>query len=63
MEQRKPIPSSGNERPLPPVGENVIVTTPNYRCLAFRDDKGVWRSAIGKQTIEGVTAWEPVDSN
>jgi len=42
---------------LPRPGRYVFVITASYRCMGYLDDKGAWRSAYGRQVIEGVKAW------
>jgi hypothetical protein len=42
---------------LPRPGTYVFVITASYRCMGYIDDKGAWRSAYGRQVIEGVKAW------
>jgi len=42
------------EQPLPRVGEQVVVQCEGYRCLAYRDKDGKWRSAQGGQEIPKV---------
>jgi len=33
------------QQPLPPAGQRVVVQCEGYRCLAYRDREGKWRSA------------------
>ncbi len=39
---------------LPPVGEVVLVQCENFRCLAFRDKYGKWRSPYSKMELNHV---------
>jgi hypothetical protein len=39
---------------LPPVDEMVLVQCEHFRCLAFRDKHGKWRSPFGKMELNGV---------
>jgi len=39
---------------LPPVGEVVLVQCENFRCLAFRDKYGKWRSPFSKMELNGM---------
>ncbi len=42
------------DRPLPRVGEQVVVQCEGYRCLAYRDKDGKWRNAQSGQEIPKV---------
>ena len=43
-----------SERPLPRIGEQVVVQCEGYRCLAYRDKEGKWRSAQGGEELPNV---------
>jgi hypothetical protein len=38
----------------PPVDEVVLVQCEKFRCLAFRDKHGKWRSPFSKMELNGV---------
>jgi GH24 family phage-related lysozyme (muramidase) len=40
--------------PLPRIGEQVVVQCEGYRCLAYRDKEGKWRSALGGELLPNV---------
>jgi len=39
---------------LPPADEMVLVQCEHFRCLAFRDKHGKWRSPFSKMELNGV---------
>jgi hypothetical protein len=39
---------------LPAPGERAIVRCPGFRCLAYRDGKGKWRSTHGGRELPEV---------
>jgi len=41
--------------------EQVMVVTDTFRCLGYRDNKGVWRHQIEGMEIENVRGWYPSD--
>lgn len=45
---REPI----SQSQLPPVGEPVWVECGTYRTLAYRDEKGVWRTVAKREPVE-----------
>lgn len=42
---------------LPTVGARVIVVTDKFRCLGYRDEKGIWHYDKDSREIEGVIGW------
>jgi hypothetical protein len=52
-----------DENDLPPVGELVLVQCDHYRCLAFRDKHGKWRSPFSKMELSGVVSVIKADCN
>jgi hypothetical protein len=48
---------------LPPVDEVVLVQCESFRCLAFRDKHGKWRSPFSKMELNGVVQVIEGDSN
>jgi len=52
-----PPPTANGENaniPGPPVGEVVLVQCEKFRCLAFRDQQGKWRSPFSKMELHNV---------
>jgi hypothetical protein len=47
------------DKQLPEPERNVIVITPQYRCLGYVDAEGRWHG-IARDTIRDVVAWLPV---
>jgi hypothetical protein len=47
------------DQELPPVGKKVIVVCRQFKLLAYRDQKGVWREdrRPGKE-LEDVLGWQ-----
>ncbi len=43
------------EPPLP--GERVIAICEGFRCLAYRDQNGVWRDDARRQELPKVFSW------
>ena len=39
---------------LPPADEVVLVQCEKFRCLAYRDKHGKWRSPFSKMELNGV---------
>lgn len=37
---------------LPPIGEPVWVQCGTFRTLAYRDEKGIWRTVATKQEVK-----------
>jgi hypothetical protein len=48
---------------LPPVGEVVLVQCKNFRCLAFRDKYGKWRSPYSQMELTHVVHMINADSD
>ena len=43
---------------LPPMEAMVLAICATFQCLAYVDEKGVWRNFFGKQEIQAVvTEW------
>jgi len=42
------------ETVLPPVGQEVLVQCPGFRCLAYRDGEGKWRGVFDKRELPEV---------
>ncbi|MGD0085919.1 MAG: hypothetical protein ABSC24_02200 [Verrucomicrobiota bacterium] len=49
--------------PAPPVGEVVLVQCEKFRCLAFRDKHGKWRSPFSKMELNNVVGVIKATSN
>jgi len=47
-------PDKDEDSRLPPVDEVVLVQCEKFRCLAFRDKYGKWRSPFSKMELNGV---------
>ena len=47
-------PGGQNEGALPPIGETVWVQCEGFRTLAYRDDKGRWRTVADGRELKGV---------
>jgi hypothetical protein len=45
------------EMQLPPIGERVIVASPEFRCLGYLDAQGIWRHDKDGSVIQGVIDW------
>lgn len=45
-------PDRDNEA-LPPIGEVALVQCEHFRCLAYRDKKGVWKYHSNSEPISG----------
>ena len=44
---------------LPPPGAMVVAVCSSFQCLAFRDERGIWRNFFGKDEIrEAVIEWK-----
>jgi hypothetical protein len=39
---------------LPPVGKDALVQCPGFRCLAYRDLEGKWRSVFNRDELPEV---------
>lgn len=52
------MPSQSGEKSessaVPPADEVVLVQCEKFRCLAFRDRYGKWRSPFSKMELDGV---------
>jgi len=48
---------------LPPVDEMVLVQCKHFRCLAFRDKHGKWRSPFSKMELHNVVHVIQYNSN
>jgi hypothetical protein len=49
------------ENDLPPQGRWVLVLTPKYRCLGYRQG-GVWRDVMhGRRIDDPVLCWMPAE--
>jgi hypothetical protein len=42
---------------LPIPNEQVIVITPQFRCLGYLDDNGLWHDFYDDSRVENVTGW------
>jgi hypothetical protein len=49
--------------PAPPEGEVVLVQCEKFRCLAFRDQQGKWRSPFSKMELHNVVGVIKATSN
>jgi hypothetical protein len=57
-------PTGENENGLmSPVGEVVLVQCEKFRCLAFRDKHGKWRSPFSKMELNNVVQVIKADAN
>lgn len=52
--------SRAAHEPLPTPTEHVLVRCPGFRCLAYRDADGTWRSVFGKRELPDVLEVIPV---
>ena len=48
---------------MSPVGEVVLVQCEKFRCLAFRDKHGKWRSPFSKMELNNVVQVIKADAN
>ena len=52
---------------LPPIGSRVIVVCKehewDYRCVGYRDAKGVWRGEAREDELKDVIGWMEFDAN
>lgn len=42
-----------SESELPPIGQDVMAQFEGFRCLAYLDKQGTWRSSIDGGTLNG----------
>ena len=45
---------------LPQANEQVIVITPEFRCLGYIDMQGLWHDFYDNSRVENVTGWAVV---